>query len=164
MKHFYYSVVMPTVWIICMIVFPLKARAQYLTLKTIGGQEYNYNLSDKPRMDFSTDGISISATGQVQRTESYGNVTRIDFHEGLVSAIHTVRTDDVNLSVNTDGNSLIVAGWTAGQPTELQVYSLEGKRVKRIAGWDGQAVAVNDLSSGVYIITIRNTSLKFIKK
>ncbi len=44
------------------------------------------------------------------------------------------------------------------------IYSINGQREIAINSWDGSAVSLDNLTNGVYVLTVNNQTFKFVKK
>lgn len=57
-------------------------------------------------------------------------------------------------------NTISVAGVTDGV---FEIYATDGRRVARVTDYDGSAIDISPLESGVYIIKTKAASTKFFK-
>lgn len=90
------------------------------------------------------------------------NVSRISF--GEASAIDEIEaTMPLTVSPNPVGDNLIVKGGQDLFGSTLNIYSISGMRVKSVPQWNGEAVNVSMLPSGIYILNLQSKTVKFMK-
>lgn len=111
-----------------------------------------------PYIEFSkVDGLS-------ERVPIAG-VKRISF-SGNWTGVTMAKAEQVALSLreNPVGKVLSVVGYDSSKAAQLSVYSIAGREVVRVNAWKGEDIDVSQLPSGIYILRINQTTLKFVKK
>lgn len=91
------------------------------------------------------------------------NVKRITF-QGSWMGVESARVESsIQLKENPVGAYLGVEAYN-GAATTLSVYSISGREAVRVERWKGEDVDVSRLPSGLYILHINQSTIKFIKK
>lgn len=130
-----------------------------LVVELRDGSTANFLLADKPKITFTAQLMSI-----VSETFS------MDFNRGDVKMYRFV-CDDVSTSVETpmesnakvENNTLLLSGVNDG--TAVVIYNANGMVVKQDLAVDGNcSVSLDGLAAGVYIVTFKNTTFKFLKR
>ena len=95
---------------------------------------------------------------------AYGEVEKITFSD--ISSIGKISKEDnfkLLISPNPVNDIIRIMGYNSSEPAELSIYSLDGEEVIRIENWQGEPIDASLLSSGIYILRINTTTIKFIK-
>lgn len=122
--------------------------------------EVPLNLGTK--ITFAKSGVSIANDGAEAVLFPYQDVKAISFGKG--SGVKEFQTrNSLGLRQNPVYSNLEVSGHD-GAPADLCVISMSGARMMKISGWTGETVDVSALPVGVYILSINNNNIKFIKK
>ena len=95
---------------------------------------------------------------------AYGEVEKITFSD-FASIQKIGKEDNINLliSPNPVDDIIRITGYNNSEPAQLSIYSLNGEEVIRIENWQGEPIDASLLSSGIYILRINTTTIKFIK-
>ena len=95
----------------------------------------------------------------------YAAISRVRFEVGLPSGVNNVMQERTTLSLrqNPVENTLEILGYD-GAPATLSVFSVSGAKALTLAGWQGETVDVALLAPGLYLVTVNNETLKFLKK
>lgn len=119
-------------------------------------------LNTGTKISFSQTGVDMANEGADIISFPYADIKAISFgHTSGVTGISMQRT--FGLRQNPVENALEVVGHD-GSPSDLFISSMAGVRMKSVKKWNGEAIDVSSLPSGVYILSINNKSIKFIKK
>jgi len=96
---------------------------------------------------------------------AYGTISKVRFEVGVLSEVSNVLQERTTLSLrqNPVGNTLEILGYD-GAPATLAVFSVSGAKALSLAGWQGETVDVAHLAPGLYLVTVNNATLKFLKK
>lgn len=109
------------------------------------------------------DGVTVS-DGSSSNSFAWNKVSKITFSFST-SAVTGVDSETSRLALrqNPVGDCIEVVG--ADQlPARFAVYSLTGARWIEIGAWNGESVDATALPAGIYLLTINNQTIKFIKK
>ena len=67
------------------------------------------------------------------------------------------------VATNPVRDNLVIKGGNEFYGNNLEIYSVQGKRVVSVHDWKGQDVNVSGLQSGVYFLNIKSVTIKIIK-
>ncbi|MBD5269412.1 MAG: T9SS type A sorting domain-containing protein [Bacteroides sp.] len=112
----------------------------------------------EPAFDFSNCG---SAPGRI----NVADVKRITF-EGKWTGVEGVSKEATSLRLRSNPVEAIlsVEGYDGSKPAVVSIYSIAGREALPVENWKGEDINVSHLPTGVYILRINNSTLKFIKK
>ena len=95
---------------------------------------------------------------------AYGEVEKITFSN--INSIENIGKEEnvkLMISPNPVDDIIRITGYNNSEPAQLSIYSLNGEEVMRIENWQGEPIDASLLSSGIYILRINTTTIKFIK-
>lgn len=114
------------------------------------------------RITFGEAGVTIGDPAVAESTTPWQGLGSIRFVSNTVK-VDEVAASALRLRHNPVGDLLEVLGHDDGvQP--LAVTSVGGAVCRNVPQWSGESVDVSGLAPGVYVLTIGETTLKFIKK
>lgn len=67
-----------------------------------------------------------------------------------------------HLASNPVSDRLVIIG--GPKEAGIEVFDLNGSRVLSVNNWKGEDIDVSSLNSGIYLLTLNSTTIKFIKK
>lgn len=112
----------------------------------------------------------IMFSGTSIRIDNGGNITEVPFADaekiyfsGITSLGAVEGESAFGIRRNPVGDRLELTGY-AGTPVSLTVTSLSGQVAAQLPAWAGETIDVSSLAPGIYLVTINNETLKFIKK
>lgn len=120
-------------------------------------------LTTGTRISFVATGIDVANPGETTVSIPYSGIQSISFENTDVSAAGPVNADVVRLRHNPVESLLEFTGHD-GRPARLSITSTGGARMLSLRAWKGEAVDVSSLTPGIYLLTIDNKTIKFIKK
>lgn len=126
-------------------------------------QPVEFALSEISKVQFGTGNFSVLLSeGEAGGSFDFRNVSKISF--GEVSAVETVDRDAVMVvTPNPVRNTLVLNGGQSLYGSEMNLYSVTGMHVLRVATWQGESIDVSHLPAGVYVINIQSETIKFVK-
>ena len=112
---------------------------------------------------YKTDGSGTSA-GVLETTINYSGVDHLSFAYGL-NKVEGLVSDGTSLALreNPVSDVLDLIGFD-GNEADVYVYDLSGALKLKVSAWNGSPIGVAQLSQGVYILKVNNSTIKFIKK
>lgn len=115
------------------------------------------------KISFSATEILIDNGGNIQ-SAPYSDLSKVRFQTSA-SGIAPVQDEAAGYALlqNPVESLLHIAGY-AGHPVPLAVTAMNGHTVYRTSAWQGEAIGVESLNPGLYLVTIDNKTIKFIKK
>lgn len=132
---------------------------QLVINKGLDGQQ-TFLFSDIERIQFVDGGLQVRGLESTHEL-SFADVATIHFDMlGEVSGVDDVLSDSV-LRIVSHGNSITIAGCT--DVVAVSIYTVSGLKMLSIPAYDGVGIDVSSLASGLYIVTVGNQSLKFVK-
>lgn len=152
MKTFRHSIA------VMLLLFAISASASErvaLVVELRDGSVTRIFLADKPRITFASGLMNIVS-----------DALSLEFDRRDVRKYHFVKenTDSIRgieePKVSVVNNTIVISGVTA-----VGIYDSNGMLMKHTAiTSDAFSISVNDLSTGIYIVTFNNTTFKFLKK
>lgn len=128
------------------------------------GPAAEHNLTTGTTIVFSADAATVKQSGSTLSSHALSAMQTIRFASGT-SAIGTVAAPSAyKLAETVVSSSLAILGPTVAEGTPVAIYSVSGATVASIPAWKGESIDVATLASGVYVATVKNQSLKFVKK
>ena len=113
------------------------------------------------RLAFGQTGIDISNDGEASVSIPYLKIQSISF--GDLSRVGEIHSATIGLRQNPVGNMLQVTGQDS-KSAVLGITSMDGKTMLLIKDWHGEDIDVAALHPGIYLLSINNNTIKFIKK
>ena len=125
--------------------------------------------------DASTQEIEVSASGKIYFSDDYmyiddgtalpysfavGNIRKMTFDEIL--GVRDIVTESFKVYPNPAHNELYISGDDFG-PYRYALYAMDGRLLLSGKVQNGEAIPIDDIPTGLYILKINNTSLKINK-
>lgn len=117
------------------------------------------------KIKFNTTTFNLEFHNEVETSAfNYNQVKRISFSDQQTTGIgHIGATHSLTVSPNPVQDNLNLLGGENLFGDDVNIYSVTGQHIMNITGWNGDAIDVSHLSSGIYVININATTIKFIK-
>ncbi len=140
-----------------------KANAADDLVVTVGENSSKFALASIQSLKFSGDKLQVftNSTETPAAEFSLADITSLTFADNGTQGIETTTEGNRTFSI-AFGNGILSAAGLNG--ARMAVYDLSGKRIVGISSWDGSAVPLQNVTNGVYVLTIDNQTFKFIKK
>ena len=137
-----------------------EGEGQMLVLYRKNGQKIVYNLEDEPNIRFQA-GKLVIMTDRLRAEYVLGDVVSYRF-EGNIDAISTPRAKGTGFEQK--GDEIVVYGRRSGEPVML--FNPAGALlVQKEVGSDGTAsMTLAGQPKGVYVVTVGEESIKFMKR
>lgn len=125
------------------------------------GNRADFVLAEQPKITFSGDSLCVtSPTTTVEIARVAVKNFKFEKCEENESSIETPHSE---VSITTRGESITLTGLTNGEI--ITVYSIDGKAMAKATAVDGCCtIALDSLASGIYLINICTTTIKYLKK
>lgn len=109
--------------------------------------------------------IVTITTGDQSKTFFWPQINEIVFKTKWsgVSDITASARQALRLSENPVGDTLLIEGAPEGR-SRLAVTSLSGQTLIVVNDWQGAAIDASSLTPGLYLLTVNNETIKFLKK
>ena len=149
-----------TLLLLLLIAFKASAAADntVLVVELRDGSATNFLLADKPKVTFTAEQMNIVSCA-----------FSMEFDRADVKNFHFVNDDATSVeapmepNAKVEGNTLMLSGIDDG--TAIVIYNTSGLPVKHAVAVGGNCtVSLDDIASGLYIVTFNNTTFKFLKK
>ena len=94
----------------------------------------------------------------------YAKVRKITF-SGDFGSIEQVGTtaEELVLYPNPASDFVNLKNWDNAHPAKLMIFSIDGQCRMVIDEWNGEAVNVQSLAQGIYLLNVNNKTYKFRK-
>ncbi len=123
------------------------------------GSEQVYELSESDRISFPNDEILVITQNGTDIQIPISEIRKITFDEVLATAEN--KAEDIGIFPNPADNSFTVSGISGFQ--QMNIYSIDGKLVKREIIDCGQSIDISELPQGLYYVNINKQNFKLIK-
>lgn len=129
-----------------------------------GGETSYAELTVDTKITFGPTGLTV-VNGESSTVFAYSTLSKVRFETGVNSGVGNVMQNHTSLSLrqNPVETTLEVLGYD-GAPTAFAVYSVTGAQALSLSAWQGEPVDVSHLTPGLYLLTVNNETLKFLKK
>lgn len=148
--------------LLCSFMTGTQVKAQNkLVIYLNDGNTACFELSEHPKITFSGDSLCVvSPTTTIEIARIAVKNFTFEESEDYETSIDTPHND---VSITTSENSITLKGLTDGEV--ITVYGIDGKVITKSIAVDGNCTIVLDnLSSGIYLININTTTIKYLKK
>ena len=111
------------------------------------------------------DGTTMNVNVKDGSTEQF-DITALDnltFDFTLQSGVDKISTDSINGVSLSLVNGILTASTGEDSPMKVDVYSLNGVRVKSVYGMATVTLDLNDLQKGMYVIKANGTTSSYIR-
>lgn len=124
-------------------------------------QLMSIKLSDVKKISFADGNMVVTLADKTTKSVELTTTTMLQF-EGDATAIAPVVGGADGLEVKYVGGFVSATGLAA--PADAAIYNVSGQRVMNFRAWDGSPVSTAELGCGVYILKVKNKSIKFVKR
>lgn len=142
------------------VAFAASASVNYLIVNEGRWDVRAFTLKDLTEIKLTDSGLSFvgKETGEI----SFADLVSFNFADSAPAAVEAVPSEDGSLGVMLNGGLLTLSGLPEGE--SLGIYSVDGKLSLFRDTYNGEALDVSSLPSGIYIVRAGNQAMKFIKK
>ena len=132
-----------------------------LVINLNDGNTACFVLTERPKITFSGDSLCVvSPTTTIEIARIAVKNFTFEESEDYETSIDTPHND---VSITASENSITLKGLTDGET--VTVYGIDGKVIAKATAVDGCCtIALDNLSSGIYLININTTTIKYLKK
>ena len=141
-----------------------QGKSQSMVITMHDGSTIDKSLSQIRDLSFSTDSLFLTSQTFIKNDYSLDEIRKISF-ESLVDINESNLTQgDIFIYPNPVMNKLSL-GNISDKPVTANIYRIDGCLVKQATVTkDDAIIKVSDLSEGIYMIQLNETTLKFIKR
>lgn len=138
----------------------VKAQSK-LVIYLNDGNTAGFVLSEHPKITFSGDSLCVtSPTTTIEIARAAVKNFAFEKSEDNENSIDTPNED---VSIITSENSITLKGLTNGEV--VTIYGIDGKVITKSIAVDGCCTIVLDnFTSGIYLINLNTTTIKYLKK
>lgn len=147
----------------------VSASAQTGQLSVVAKDAEGQSVAEAPvgmesKLIFSEKGVEVMNGDALQAVFDYGDIHSIAFsYDGLSGVESAAAASSLRLLQNPVPDFLEFKDYPA-DPATLTITDVRGAVRYTAQDWNGEAVNVSALAPGFYLVTVDNTTLKFIKK
>lgn len=121
-------------------------------------------VSVESRLIISERGVEVMSGEELSAVFGYADMSSFGFRLDQLSGIGDVRaSESLILRQNPVTDNLEFKEYPAA-PASMTITDIRGAVRYSAEGWNGEAVNVSALAPGLYLVTVNDTTLKFIKK
>ncbi|MBD5356636.1 MAG: T9SS type A sorting domain-containing protein [Bacteroides sp.] len=116
------------------------------------------------KLRFTQNGVGVFDGDALTAEFNYADFATLSFYYDTLSSVSAVDAmTGLRLRNNPVAESLEFVGMTE-KVAELTVIDLRGAVKVSVPEWKGEAINVNNLTPGLYFVTVNQKTFKFIKK
>lgn len=152
------------------VLLALPARAEgEVTLKVVANDAEGSAIGAAPvtlesQLRFSAEGVEVYSGETLDAVFGYPGLSSISFSYDTTTGITSAgEFSQLRLRQNPVVDNLGFVGVSEEQAT-LTISALNGETLVEIPAWKGEDIQVSSLPTGLYFVTVNNTTFKFIKK
>ena len=123
------------------------------------GDEQIYQLDGNDRISFPNDETMVITQNGTDIQILISEIRKVTFNEVLATAEN--ETESIGIFPNPTSNSFTISGINRFQ--QMNIYSIDGKLVKREIIDCGQSIDISGLPQGLYYVNINKQNFKLIK-
>ena len=123
------------------------------------GNEQIYQLNENDRISFPNDETLVITQNGTDIQIPISEIRKITFDEVLATAENEAK--NIGIFPNPADNSFTISGINGFQ--QMNIYSFDGKLVKREIIDCGQSIDITGLPQGLYYVNINKQNFKLIK-
>lgn len=142
------------------VAFAASASVNYLIVNEGRWDVRAFTLKDLTEIKLTDSGLSF--VGKEKGEISFADLVSFNFADSAPAAVEAVPSEEGAIGVKQNGGLLTVSGLPEGE--SLGIYSVDGKLSLFRDAYNGEALDVSRLPSGIYIVRVGNQAMKFIKK
>ena len=137
--------------------------AQRLVVWMKGGEKVYFDLAKEPETTFENGMLVIKCDGEAAAYYHLANVLRYTY-EGTMTAIGSPSLRPGEIVFRQGADQMQFEGLADG--TQLDIYSLDGKKLASQTARSGQATTVSLVGhpAGTYIVKVGSATYKFMKR
>lgn len=129
---------------------------------------FSFDLKELAHISFEGKNVVFTSLTGATRSMAMCEVSELRFSNEAYSGVESLATDGVALSVypNPTADILYLCLPDGIEPAaaSVAIYSVNGKQMWAADGLATSSLDVSRLAQGVYILTVNNHSIQFIKK
>lgn len=143
--------------------FGSRTTAQQVEVQAIitnyNGDEQIYQLDGNDRISFPNDETMVITQNGTDIQILISEIRKVTFNEVLATAEN--ETESIGIFPNPTSNSFTISGINKFQ--QMNIYSIDGKLVKREIIDCGQSIDISELPQGLYYVNVNKQNFKLIK-
>ncbi len=126
-----------------------------------GAAKKAWSLTDVGKVTFDQGDIVVKHSTGIYSVP-LNEVLSIKFTDTnpIYTGVETMHDDAAQLRIATSDNSIRIMGATSGQ---VAIWAMTGQQIYSNRNWRGGDIDISHLDSGIYLITINNSTFKFKK-
>lgn len=139
------------------------ADSQRLVVWQKSGQKVYFDLTEEPETTFE-DGNLVIRTSRTTVSYPLTNVLRYTYEGGTITDVGDVKMRPGEVRFLQNAEQMAFDGLQDG--TILEVYTLDGVKIKKVKAQGGQRTVVSlaDQAAGTYIVKAGEATYKFMKR
>lgn len=123
------------------------------------GDEQIYQLDGNDRISFPNDETMVITQNGTDIQILISEIRKVTFNEVLATAEN--EAENTGISPNPTSNSFTISGINGFQ--QMNIYSIDGKLVKREIIDCSQSIDISELPQGLYYVNVNKQNFKLIK-
>lgn len=139
--------------------FSASADEAKMNVVAQNGTSQAFTMNGLRKVVLGNDGFTVISRGGEEKAFQYADVRKIDFVLSGELGLSEVTVS--KLAVYLDARNLYVGGWSDGA-ADVALYNMGGQMCRSVQGWDGEPIDVAGLPAGVYILKLKQSTIKFI--
>lgn len=129
------------------------------------GESKNVELKSIHKITFSENDLIVNYESEDAESVDMLSIRKLVFKEtnstGIISPEN--REDKISISMNPGDNRIFLNNLPEGKHL-VKIYSTTGSLTHNEEVTQGSSINVNNLKSGVYVVTVNNQAIKFVRQ
>lgn len=131
-----------------------------LYVVTKAGGEKAFNLSNVKKIVFQPNAFTVVQKMGGEYQSAYTDVVKFCFAPQATGITNVATT---KLAARYNNGTLYIDGWNEGS-TNVALYDVSGCLRSEVKAWNGGAISVGQLPKGLYLMRVKNYSIKIMVK
>lgn len=131
-----------------------------LYVVTKAGGEKSFNLSNVKKIVFQPNAFTVVQNMGSECEMAYADVVKFCFAPQSTGITNVATT---KLAARYNNGTLFIDGWNEGS-TNVALYDVSGCLRSEVKAWNGGAISVGQLPKGLYLMRVKNYSIKIMVK
>lgn len=139
--------------------FSASADEAKMNIVSHNGTSQAFTMNGVRKVVLGNDAFTVISRGGEEKAFQYAEVRKIDFVLSGELGLSEVTVS--KLAVYLAARNLYIGGWSDGA-ADAALYNMGGQLCRSIQGWNGEPIDVAGLPAGVYILKLKQSTIKFI--
>lgn len=138
-------------------VFGFAAGKNALRVQPVVGEAVTFMFDAEPEVNFTSTGVSITATGAQPVSFAFDDIESLDFPE--INAVQQIDSTQ-GIKVSCIADAIVISN--APEQSTLEVYSIDGRKIISTVFSGDFSISRDSFAKGINIIKVNNSAFKIL--